>query len=394
MRYAEDAFKRRQNVSEHERFYIAARYFDIVTGEIEKEIETLKDWKTTYPKDWMPRYDLADVYSGSFGRFEDAVTEVSEAIPLNPKNPDVYSSLAAALMGKAAYQESLKAIDSASAQGLDSAGLRIARFEIQLLQGDASPTLRTPSWPKEEPDEDAVLQQEAWQSVLSGRMAVARKTIHAVADRMANRGLKESAGKVESDMAVVEAEYGDFQKAEEDMEAALAFAQKPNVLINGALVFSLTGQHSRANAIIEKLHAKFPMDTFINEVWIPVARATQEIANGHPRRGLELLESSRPYEMGQTAEFSPVYCRAVAYQRQRDAANAAIEFQKIIDHRSVSPTSELYPLALLGVARAAAMAGDGGRSRDYYERFLNRWKEADPDIPVLREARTEYLRVK
>lgn len=393
IKYAEEAFKRRENVTEHERFYITARYYDIVTGEVEKEIATLKDWKQSYPKDWMPRYDLADTYSGSFGRFDDAAGEVREAIPLNPKDPDLYSSLAEVLLGKGDFQGSLKTIDSANAEGLDSARLHIARFEIELLQGEATPTLSTPSWPKEEFDKEAVLQQEAWLAVLSGRMAVARKKIRAVAEGMANRGLKESAGKVESDMAVVEAEYGDFRKAGEDMNGALAFAQKPNVLINAVLVFSLTGQDSRANAIIEKLHAKFPKDTLINEVWIPVARASQEIANARPKRGLELLESSRPYELGQTAEFSPINCRGVAYLREKDAADAAIEFQKIIDHRGVSPTSELYPLALLGIARSAKIAGDLSRSHVYYEKFLNQWKEADLDIPILLQAKSEYSKL-
>jgi len=119
----------------------------------------------------------------------------------------------------------------------------------------------------------------------------------------------------------------------------------------------------------------------------------QEIANGRAKRGLELLESSRPYELGETAEFLPIYWRGVAYQREKDAADASIEFQKIIDHRGVSPTSELCPLALLGIARAAAVVGNLRRSREYYEHFLNQWKDADPEIPILREAKDEYSKL-
>jgi tetratricopeptide (TPR) repeat protein len=394
IRYADEAFKRREKVTEHERFYITARYYDIVTGEVENEIATLKDWKQSYPKDWMPHYDLADEYSNSLGRFDDAAEEAREAIRLNPKDPDLYSSLAGALLGKGAYKDALDTVDSASAQGLDSAALRIARFEIGLLQGEAKPTLRTPSWPKEESDEDAVLQQEAWLAVLSGKMAVARKKIHAVAERLAGRSLRESAGKVESDMAVVEAEFGDTGKAREDMNSALAFARKPNVLVNAALVFSLTGENTKANDVMEELHRKFPKDTLINAVWIPVARATQEIANGQPKRGLEMLESSRPYDLGQQAEFLPIYRRGVAYVKVRNWGDATSEFQKIIDHRGVSPTSELYPLTLLAIARALEMSGDRMRSRDSYEIFLNLWKDADPDIPVLRQARSEYSKLK
>jgi Flp pilus assembly protein TadD len=393
IRCEEEAFKRRENVTEHERFYITARYYDIVTGEVEKEIETLTDWKQTYPKDWMPRYDLADEYSNSFGRFDAAAEEAREAIRLNPKDPDVYSSLAGALIGKGAIQDAAKTIDSASTQGLDSAALRIARFEIALLQGDAAPTLRTPSWPKEEFDEDAVLQQEAWLAVLSGKMKDARKKIHAVAKRMASRGLKESAGVVESDIAVVEAEYGDLLKAREDMDSALAFARKPNVLVNAALVFSLTGDDKPANDVMEELHRRFPQDTLINAVWIPVARATQEIANGQPKRGLELLEPSRPYELGQTAEFLPVYRRGMAYLREKRGMDATNEFRTIIEHRGVSPTSELYPLAHLGMARALEMSGDRAGSRNSYGVFLNLWKTADSNIPILGEARVEYSKL-
>jgi tetratricopeptide (TPR) repeat protein len=341
----------------------------------------------------MPRYDLADAYSNYFGRFDDATKEVKDAIPLNPKDTDFYSALAAALMGMGAYQDALKAVESAASQGLDSTDLRIVRADVELLQGKTPPPLTTPSWPKDEGDKEAVMLHEAWLDVLSGKMKVARKKIHVVADRMAARGFKESAGKVESDMAVVEAEYGDSRGAEEDLRSALAFSQKANVLINAVLVFSLTGQPSSANGVIAKLKAKFPKDTLVNEVWIPVARAIQAIAKNRPKDGLELLESSRLYELGQTAEYSPIYYRGLGYLRAKDGEAAAIEFQKIIDHRGVSPTSELYPLALMGMARAAATTGDEARSRGYYEQLLSQWKEANPDIPVLQEAKTEYSRL-
>ena len=226
----------------------------------------------------------------------------------------------------------------------------------------------------------------------SGKMAVARKKIRAVAELMANRDLRESAGKVESDMAVVEAEYGDFRKALEDMKSALAFARKPNVLINAALVFSLSGENRHANGVMEELHRRFPKDSLINAVWIPVAQSTEEIANGLPKRSLDLLESSRPYELGETAEFLLIYRRGMAYLREQHSADAANEFRKIIEHRGVSPTSELYPLANIGMGRALEMSGDHTGSRNSYEAFLNLWKDADPDIPILRAAKADAPR--
>jgi tetratricopeptide (TPR) repeat protein len=393
VKYAEEAFKRRKSVSEHENFYISARYYDIATGEVENEINTLKDWKQEYPKDWMPRSDLANDYINYYGRFDDAAEEAIEAIRLSPKDPELSSLLADALIGKGAYQDALKAIDSASAQGLDSAGLHIARFEIELLQGYAVPTLRTASWPKEEADEKAVLQEEANLAVLSGKMAVARERFHAAAKSKANRGWKESAGTVESDMAVVEAEYGDLRKAHEDMNSALAFGRKPNVMVNAALVFSLTGEKRRADDAMEELDRRFPKDTLINSVWSPVAQATQETANGQPGRSLELLESSRPYELGESAEFLPIYSRGIAYLRQKHGVHAANEFRKIIEHRGVSPISGLYPLAHLGMARALEMSGDRTGSRDSYEKFFTLWKDADPDIPILKKAKAEHAKL-
>jgi hypothetical protein len=167
---------------------------------------------------------------------------------------------------------------------------------------------------------------------------------------------------------------------------------EPNVLTNAPLVFSLTGEVGRANKIIQKLQTQFPKDTFINQVWIPVAQATQEWANSHSKHAVELLDPSRMYELGQDAEFSPIYWRAMAYLRENAASDASIEFQKIIEHKGVSPTSEFLALSLLGLARAAA-AGNPNRSRLYYEQFLNQWKDADLDVHILQQARGEYAKL-
>jgi tetratricopeptide (TPR) repeat protein len=387
---AESAFRLREHVTEHEKFYIETRYYDIVTGQVDKEIETLNSWIQAYPKDWMPRYDIATADIQYFGRFDDAVREAGEAVRLSPKDPDVYVLLVQALVGKGAYEEALATIRSATELSLEAADLRVSRFEIALLQGHPPPSLRETEWPKEPLDEDKVLEEEAWLAASSGKITVARRLIHEAVQRMSKRGFDESAGTVQSDLAVVEAEYGQFGQALEDMNSALRLAHKPNVLVNGALALAFAGQDSRANDLIRELQTRFPKDTFQNEVWFPAAKATIETRNNNPKGAFELLESARPYEFGANAEFLPIYVRAQAYLREKDGADAINEFKKIIDHRSVSVTSELYPLAYLGMARALAMVGDYSASHQFYDEFVNTlWKEADTNIPIFITAKQE-----
>jgi tetratricopeptide (TPR) repeat protein len=137
----------------------------------------------------------------------------------------------------------------------------------------------------------------------------------------------------------------------------------------------------------------FPSDTFLNGVSLPTARAAIEIQRGNPAKALEWLRSAGPYELGQFADFLPIYVRGLAYLRAREGAQAAAEFQKILDHRGVDPLSPLYALARLGLARAYALSGEKDKSRSAYQDFLALWKDADPDIPVLKEAKTEYAKL-
>ncbi len=170
----------------------------------------------------------------------------------------------------------------------------------------------------------------------------ARERWHQLAASKLKRGLKESAGTVDGDLAVVEAEFGDYEQARMDIAAALMHARKPNVLVDAVLVYAFTGQSGPATTAMNELQTRFPYDNLQNEAWFPTGEAIPEIQNGNVKHALELLESSKPYELGQAVEFLPIYVRGSAYIREKDGTNAVNEFRKIIDHRGVSATWHIW----------------------------------------------------
>ena len=163
-------------------------------------------------------------------------------------------------------------------------------------------------------------------------------------------------------------------------------------LTRSAIALSLCGDIGAAQSLVDELTKRYPKDTLINSIWLPVIRAAIELNRNNPVQAVQLLEATRRYEAA--AEFWPQYLRGQAYLRQQKGAEAAVEFQKILAHRGEAPLSVLYPLAHLGLARAAALTGDTTKARTAYQNFLALWKDADQDIRVLQEARQDYAKLK
>src|SRR5579863_7898399 len=153
------------------------------------------------------------------------------------------------------------------------------------------------------------------------------------------------------------------------------------------------GASGQAQTVIDESARRFPSDTLLNNVSLPTASAAIEIGRGDPAKAIELLRPASPYELGRFADFAPIYVRGLAYLRARNGAQAAVEFRKILDHRGVDPVSPLYALARLGLARAYALSGDPAKSRIAYQDFLALWKDADPDVPILMEAKAGYAKL-
>jgi len=176
--------------------------------------------------------------------------------------------------------------------------------------------------------------------------------------------------------------------ARADAAQGLKLARGRASLPRAALALTLCGEANQARSLIDELTKLYPEDTIINSIWLPAIRAAMELQRGNAAQAIEQLQAATRYEAA--AEFWPQYLRGQAYLKLKHGAEAAIEFQKILDHRGYGPLSPLYPLAHLGLARAAALTGDTAKSRKAYEDFFAAWKEADADLPILSEAKREY----
>lgn len=391
---ARKAFQLREGTTRRERFYITARYHDLVSGDATKEIEALEDWKVAYPFDWMPRNDLADNLGEYYGRFDQAIAEAREAVRLNPKDADMYVVLADSLMGAGQATEARSVIERAFQSGVESPALHITLLEIAFLTDDNASAQEQRMWFTNNSHEDEIIGTDAQEALFAGRVKVARDKFRQAAEPSLAHGLREAAGTTITDEAVTEAEFGNFSWAKDVIEKNLSGPRKTGVLINAAMVFSMVGETERSEALITKLHEDFPNDSLVNGVWLPIAKAANEIRRGNSSKAIALLEVARPYEGGSAAAFFPTYLRGQAYLRKKEAASAVSEFQRIIEHRGVDPTSEVYVLAHLSLARAWRLSGNIEKSRAAYRDFFGLWKDADPDIPVLLEAKAEYAKLK
>ena len=389
------AFELRDRVSEREKFYISAHYYDTVTGNIEKAIETYNLWKQTYPRETVPYDNLALRYA-AIGQYEKSLAVCREARRLDPRDLYAYQNTAAAFLGLNRFDEAKAVIEEALAQKLDSFVFHLMLYQIAFIQGNRAAMESNAAWATGKPDEAFTTALQSVAAAFSGRL----KESHELNDRAVRLAqqynMKENAAMLQTFRAQTEAEFGNVSQAQEDAAAAVNMSRSGPVMGMTALAFALAGDATQAQPLLSEVEKRYPDDTLIKAVWLPTARAALELSRDNPAKAVELLQSATQYEFGGGpggSAFLPNYVRGEAYLRARQGKEAAREFQKILDHRGVDALSPLYPLAQLGLARAAALSGDTATSRKAYQDFLALWKDADPDIPVYREAKAEYAKL-
>lgn len=209
-------------------------------------------------------------------------------------------------------------------------------------------------------------------------------------------GLKEFAGDIRAVEANYEAQLGYVNEARQHVAKALNLGQDKNIKAKAALPLALTGDITRAQAFNDQLARDYSSDTMLTNVEIPVNRAVIELRRNQPEKALEMLKAAEPYEFGSgpnSASYMAIYFRGEAYLKMRDGAKALVEFQKILDHRGIDPLSVFYPLARLGAAQARVLQNDTAQARTAYQDFFGMWKDADADVPVLKEAKAEYAKL-
>jgi serine/threonine protein kinase/Tfp pilus assembly protein PilF len=388
---SQKAYDLRDRVSERERLVIASNYYDDVTREVEKKIETLELWKRTYPFDFQPHNNLAFQYI-NLGEYEKAVEEARQAIALNPNAAPAHSNLASALVGLNRFDEAKEVIERALAQKMDSWQMHRNLYFIAFVRGDVAAMKQQIEWANGKPDEYAAQRWQAETAALSGQLRKAKEFSDRAVELALRSGLKDVAAELTVFSTTRDVSFGDCKQVKEQTAKALAITQSYSTRFFAAYALAACGEFSGTQAITDEMLKRYPKDTLLNDVVLPLIQAYIEMFRGNAAQAIQLLERTRPHEG--YAGFQISYLRGQSYLTQQKGAEAAVEFQKILDHWGARPGSPLYPLAQLGLARAAVLQGDTAKARKAYEDFFAFWKDADADLPILVEARKEYQKLK
>ena len=396
--YRTKAFELRGRASEREKLAITALYYAVVTGETDKEIDAYEVWKKTYPRNNTPWKNLAIVYNNT-GQYDKAAVEARQAVHLAPDQSFAYQVLGIAYLGLNRFDDAKTVFEETISRKLDFTFTHASLWQIAFLEEDTANMQRHADWANGKSAERWMLGRRADGAAMFGKFRQARDLRRQAVESALRHEFKEVAASMTALGALLEAEVGNYKKASEDAEAALAISRALRVEIRAAQALALSNRIRQARVLADDLGKRFPAETLLHAVSLPLINARIQSQRGNPKRAIELLRAAAPYELGSQVDlerdyaFSAIYARGRAYLQAGSGLEAANEFQKILDHRGVDLTCPLYALAHLGLARAHALAGETTKSRQTYEGFLTLWKDADPDIPILQEAKAEYTKL-
>lgn len=386
---AQKAYDLRDRVSEHERFYISEKYHNYVTGDVDKAIEVLKAWAKTYPNDFIPHNNLANNYA-LVGSMDDALKEALEALRLDPRSNTARTNVTDLFFKLGRYDEGLQAFKELQAQNPEAESVHFFSYTIAFMRNDPETMQREVEWAKGKPMEAELLGAQASAAAMIGKGQQARELAMRAAEILRTEDRKETLGQLLTDLGSLQAVLGNCKEAQTNVAAGLAAFRGRTTIPSAAMTFAKCGEAARAQVLIDELVKIYPRDTIVVSVIQPEIRAEIERGRGNADEALRLMESVRRYDLGKIAGFRNNFLRGLLYLDKRNGVEAAREFQRVADNRFRNPYSPLYSLAHLGLARAAATAGDSARSRTRYQDFFAMWKDADADSPVLQHAKKEY----
>jgi tetratricopeptide (TPR) repeat protein len=391
---ARKAYELREKVSERERFSIEARYYLNVTGELEKAEQVYELWQQTYPRDDVPYTNLGWI-SGNLGNWDKYLQEHREAMRLEPNDVTNYINLGNAYMNLNRLDEAEAVFTQADERKLESEGLLQNRYQLAFLRGNASRMAQLAALAMGKPGaEDLLLASQADTEGWYGRLKHAHESTQRAMQSALHNDARESAATYQAAEALREAEAGNRDLARNDATAAVVLGPNRDVRLLAALALARAGDTEAASRLADDIDKAFPLDTVVQRNWLPAIRAAIALERKDASHAVELLQVTSAIELGSTSNANvslcPVYLRGEAFLSLHDGKAAAAEFQKFIDHRGVVANFPWAALARLGLARAYATQGDRAQAKSAYQDFLTLWKDADPDIPILKEAKAEY----
>jgi eukaryotic-like serine/threonine-protein kinase len=396
--YTRKAYELKQRTSEPENYLISATYFKEVTGNLKTAEQTCTLWSRSYPRSEKSHVYLSGAIYPQIGEYEKAVEEGKEALRLNPDSSTPYAFLMSADISLNRFEDAKAINQQALSHKLSSPLIHQALYQIAFVQTDPAEMDRQVAWSAGKPGiEDILLNLKAESAAFSGHLREAREISRQAADTAERSGKKEAAAVYIMQSALREALFGNADEARRLAMSGVGQSSDRDVLYGAALTLAYARNDDRARLLIGDLVKRFPEDTIVQFNYLPTLHAKLAQNRGKVSDAIALLKYIAPYELGGTAGSSygwnalhPVFVRGEVYLDAEKGAEAAAEFQKIVDHSGIVLNEPIGALAHLGLARAYALQGDMGKAHAAYQDFLKLWKDADPGIPLLKRARAEY----
>jgi tetratricopeptide (TPR) repeat protein len=388
------AYELRQRASDEERFFISASYDTQVTGNLEKAQQTCELWTQAYPRAVAPHGFLAGIIYPPLGKYEESAEEAKAIIGLDPDFPIGYTILANSdlVLGRTAEAENT--LRQAWQRKLEVPDFSFLRYQIAFLKGDEAGMRREAAKARGKPGlEDWISNLDALVLAYSGHLEEARRMSRRATEFAQQEDYRETAALIETQSALREAFFGNVAAARQRATAALALSKSRDVQYAVTFALALSGDYSRSQTLMDDLSKRFPEDTTVRFTYMPTLGALLALKHGEPVRAVELLQTAIPYEVGLLGNLYPAYVRGEAYLAARQGQAAIAEFQKILDHRGSVLSDPIGSLAHVQIGRSYEMAGDKDKARIAYKDFLTLWKDADPDIPILKAAKAEYAKL-
>jgi serine/threonine protein kinase/tetratricopeptide (TPR) repeat protein len=397
--YIQKGYDLRDRVSDRERFYIESRYAQNLTGDLQRTREILEQWKQAYPRDEVPLTNLGVIY-GNLGEYQKALDSAEAAFKLNPSGLN-YSNLVSSYITLNRLDEARTLAAEAQSHKLDSGFFRLGLYQLAFMKGDAAGMAEQLAWARgKDGIEDAMLATASDTAAYQGQLRKADELTRQAAASAERVGEKETAAIYVAEGALHQALFGNSAEARKQAAAALALSNGHDVQFMAAAALSFAGDSAKAESLADDLNKRYPQDSIVNFIYLPVIRAQIALNKHDSAKALALLRPDAVYDLGFTGSGAistalyPPYVRGLAYLQTGQGQQAAAEFQKIMDNRGAVVNQPNGAAAYVGLARAYALQGDTAKARVAYQNFFALWNDADPEIPLLVQAKAEYTKLK
>jgi serine/threonine protein kinase/tetratricopeptide (TPR) repeat protein len=393
------AYELRERASDREKFFIAATYETQVTGDLEKALKTCELWIQTYPREKNAHGILGAFVYPTFGKYDKGVVVARQLVEVDPDFAIGYLQAAFNSQFAGRLEEAEKILQQAQQRKLEIPELLVQRYDVAFLKGDRAWMDRETALGEKEPGaEDMIADRQAFVWAYSGQLNKAKLIAQHAADLNSQPDQKGRKALIEVGPALWDGFFGNASSARKRALDAVDLSKDRDVEYGAAFALALAGEFDRSQALAKDLDQRFPEDSAVQFLYLPPIRALAALKTGASSKALDVMKVSLPYDRGVPPSAAPffigplytTYVRGLAYLRANRGPEAAAEFQKIIDGRTIVVSDPIGALAHLQLARALVLSGDKSKAKIAYEYFLTLWKDADPDIPIFIQAKKEF----